>query len=75
MELSIKDSGIGIPKTELSRLFKIDQKYSILGTNNETGTGLGLILCKEFVEKHSGKIWVHSECGKGSEFKFTLQTN
>lgn len=75
VELSIKDSGIGIPKTELSRLFKIDQKYSILGTNNETGTGLGLILCKEFIEKHSGKIWVQSESGKGSEFKFTLQTN
>ncbi|OFY83367.1 MAG: hypothetical protein A3F72_20435 [Bacteroidetes bacterium RIFCSPLOWO2_12_FULL_35_15] len=75
VELSIKDSGIGIPQTELNRLFKIDQKYSILGTNNETGTGLGLILCKEFVEKHSGKIWAQSECGKGSEFKFTLQTN
>lgn len=75
VELTIKDSGIGIPKTELNRLFKIDQKYSILGTNNETGTGLGLILCKEFIEKHSGKIWVQSESGKGSEFKFTLQTN
>lgn len=75
VELSIKDSGIGIPKNELSRLFKIDQKYSIPGTNNETGTGLGLLLCKEFIEKHSGKIWVQSECGKGSEFKFTLRTN
>ena len=55
----------------LSNLFNITQKTT-LGTNNERGTGLGLMLCKEFVEKHGGKIWAESEEGKGSRFFFTL---
>lgn len=69
---SVSDNGVGIPKDSIDKLFRIDQSFSTNGTNNEKGTGLGLILCKEFVEKHGGKIWVESEEGKGSSFYFTL---
>ncbi len=72
LEISVTDSGIGIEKNVISKLFRIDTSFSTKGTQKEAGTGLGLILCKEFVEKHSGKIWVESEVGKGSTFKFTL---
>lgn len=72
VEVTVADTGIGIPPENLSKLFRIDTNVSTKGTANETGTGLGLILCKEFVEKHNGKIWVESENGKGSKFKFTL---
>jgi signal transduction histidine kinase len=71
-EITVQDSGVGISKENLEKIFQIDSNYSTLGTNGEKGTGLGLILCKEFVEKHHGKIWVESELGKGSAFKFTL---
>ena len=71
-EISVRDSGIGIPTKDMEKLFRIDNKYSTRGTADEKGTGLGLILCKEFVEKHGGKIWVESEEGKGSTFSFTL---
>jgi signal transduction histidine kinase len=54
------------------RLFRLDANLSTRGTENEKGTGLGLFLCKEFVEKHGGKIWVESESGNGSVFKFVL---
>jgi PAS domain S-box-containing protein len=70
--VSVQDTGIGIPDRMIGRLFCIDQSYSTAGTNNEQGTGLGLILCKEFVEKHGGTIWVDSEVDKGSTFSFTL---
>jgi PAS domain S-box-containing protein len=70
--VSVKDSGIGIPAGRIDKLFRIDENYSTPGTNNEKGTGLGLILCKEFVEKHNGQIWAESEVGKGSVFSFTL---
>ena len=71
--VSIRDSGVGMKKEKLEKLFRIDSDSSTLGTNKEKGTGLGLILCKEFIEKHNGKIWVESEFGKGSVFRFTIQ--
>lgn len=70
--ISISDNGIGIKPEKLAKLFDISHRQTTTGTAEETGTGLGLILCKEFVEKNSGRIWVESECGKGSVFKFTL---
>ncbi|MFA6570284.1 MAG: PAS domain S-box protein [Bacteroidota bacterium] len=70
----IKDSGIGMNKDILGKLFKIDQKVSRPGTEGELSTGLGLLLCKEFVEKHGGKIWAESEENLGSTFFFTLQS-
>ena len=70
--VSVADNGLGIPASEIDKLFRIDEDYSTLGTQKEKGTGLGLILCKEFVEKHNGKIWVESEEGEGSTFSFTL---
>ncbi len=68
----VSDSGVGIPKNRLSSIFNIDKKVSTLGTNNEQGTGLGLMLCKEFVEKHNGAIGVESKENEGSSFWFTL---
>jgi signal transduction histidine kinase len=70
--ISVSDNGIGISSDKLSKLFDISEVLTIKGTAGESGTGLGLLLCKEFVEKHSGKIWIESEVGKGSDFKFTL---
>jgi two-component system, sensor histidine kinase and response regulator len=69
---NVKDNGVGIPQEDIGKLFRIDIKYSNRGTSDETGTGLGLLLCKEFVEKHNGKIWVESVINEGSEFKFTI---
>lgn len=70
--VSVSDNGIGIKPDKLSNLFDISQKQTTKGTEEESGTGLGLILCKEFVEINGGKIWAESEYGKGSDFKFTL---
>ena len=70
--ISISDNGVGIKAENITKLFNISEVITTKGTAEETGTGLGLLLCKEFVEKHGGKIWVESEVGKGSEFKFTL---
>jgi len=70
--ISVSDNGVGIEPDTLNKLFEISQKISTDGTENEKGTGLGLLLCKEFVEKHGGKIWVESELGKGSDFQFTM---
>jgi PAS domain S-box-containing protein len=70
--VTVQDNGIGMKKEVVDRLFHIDTNFSTTGTKNETGTGLGLILCAEFVEKHGGKIWAESEVGKGSKFHFTI---
>ena len=80
LTVSVADSGIGIPKNRIETLFSIDESYSTPGTNNEKGTGLGLILCKEFIEKHGGRIWVESNRDgssgkKGTSFHFTIPTN
>ena len=72
--VSVSDTGIGIPENELKNLFKIDTKYKQPGTENEKGTGLGLILCKEFVEKNGGEISVQSQIDTGSVFTFTVKT-
>ncbi|HMG89147.1 MAG TPA: tetratricopeptide repeat-containing sensor histidine kinase [Chryseolinea sp.] len=69
---SITDTGVGMSENVIDKLFRIDSKHSTKGTANEKGTGLGLILCKEFVEKNGGKIWVSSKEGEGSVFSFSL---
>ena len=71
-EISVVDNGIGIPPKNIDKIFRIDESFSTSGTENEKGTGLGLILCKEFVEKNGGKIWVESSENEGSTFSFTL---
>ena len=73
VEITISDNGVGINKDNLENLFRIDSYYSTSGTMGESGTGLGLIICKEFIEKNGGKISVVSEEGKGSAFTFRLQ--
>jgi signal transduction histidine kinase len=72
IEISVSDTGVGISDVDMHRLFKIGEKVSSKGTDNEPSTGLGLLLCKEFVEKHGGKIWVESKENEGSTFYFTL---
>lgn len=72
IRISVNDEGIGIRKEYLNKLFRIEEIHSTSGTNMETGTGLGLLLCKEFVTKHNGRIWVESEFGIGSKFHFTI---
>lgn len=72
LEMAVADNGIGINKESLERVFHIEENLTTAGTLNEKGTGLGLILCKEFIEKHGGKIWVESEVGKGSTFRFSI---
>jgi len=75
--ISVSDDGVGIKEQVVPKLFRIDESFSESGTNNEKGTGLGLIMCKEFVEKHGGKIWVQpnmtrQQYHQGTIFKFTL---
>jgi len=72
IKILVEDNGIGIKKEHMDNLFSIDNNYSQPGTQNETGTGLGLLLCNEFIKIHSGKIDVESKEGKGSRFYFTL---
>jgi signal transduction histidine kinase len=70
--VSVSDNGVGIEAENVLKLFDFSYVLSTTGTADEKGTGLGLFICKEFVEKHGGKIWVESAKGKGSEFKFTI---
>lgn len=68
----IKDQGVGIPKENIDKLFENTEHVTTFGTQNEKGSGLGLMLCKNFIDKHNGSIWVESSQGKGSSFFFTL---
>jgi len=70
--ITISDNGVGIGENDQTKLWNFSNPFTTEGTANEKGTGLGLLLCKEFVEKHGGKIWVESDFGKGSDFKFTM---
>ncbi len=70
--ISVLDSGVGMNSESIGKLFRIEENYSTLGTQKEKGTGLGLLLCKEFIDKHGGRIGVESEPGKGSRFFFSI---
>jgi signal transduction histidine kinase len=72
IEISIRDTGMGMPKSMVEKLFKLGEKTGRKGTDGELSTGLGLLLCKEFIDKNGGKIWVESEEGAGSTFYFTV---
>ncbi len=72
VKISVKDSGVGISEERLSRIFDQDHPEKTFGTNKESGSGLGLVLCKDFVEKNGGRIWAESEVAKGSTFSFTI---
>lgn len=73
VQIKVTDTGIGIPEEIIEKMFKIDENISRKGTEKESGTGLGLILCKEFIEKHNRTIVCESEIGKGSCFSFSLE--
>lgn len=75
VQIAVHDNGVGINAENQKKLFKIGSDFIMRGTNNEKGTGLGLILCKEFIEKHGGRIWVDSEPDKGSTFQFIMPVN
>ena len=72
IRVTVSDTGIGMTGEQIEGLFKLDHSSLATGTSEEKGTGLGLILCKEFIDIHSGKIWVESEPGNGSSFSFTI---
>ena len=75
VDVSIKDTGIGMSPDLLGKLFRIEESQSRIGTDNESGTGLGLILCKDIIHKNGGSIWAESEVGKGSVFTFSIPQN
>jgi signal transduction histidine kinase len=75
VELKVQDYGMGISQERLENLFKIDEDVTTAGTMNEKGTGLGLIICKEFIEKHNGRIKVESIIGRGTAFSIILPAN
>ena len=74
LKISVSDNGIGMQKDDIEKLFSLTENITTSGTHDEKGTGLGLVLCKEFVNKHNGEIWVDSKVGMGSTFYFTLPT-
>jgi signal transduction histidine kinase len=71
-EITVSDNGVGITQEDIDKLFRIDIHHSTTGTNDEMGTGLGLILCKEIIEKHSGEIRIESELNKETKIIFTI---
>lgn len=75
IQVSVMDNGVGIESEKISKLFETNNIYSMQGTEQEEGSGLGLILCKEFIDLHKGEIWVESEVGKGSTFRFSIPIN
>jgi signal transduction histidine kinase len=72
VNLSVTDTGVGMAQNVSSKLFDITNKFTTNGTLNEKGSGFGLVLCNELVERHNGRIWVESELDKGSVFTFLL---
>lgn len=72
VEIKVSDNGVGISPHIIPKLFSMEKNFSTYGTNKEKGSGLGLLICKEFVVKQGGKIWVESELGEGSDFYFTI---
>ncbi|MBI5219454.1 MAG: tetratricopeptide repeat-containing sensor histidine kinase [Bacteroidia bacterium] len=73
IEVSVADNGIGIPEENRDKLFHLNSSFSTMGTGNEKGTGLGLVLCREFISRNKGEIWVNSQPGNGTTFFFTLE--
>jgi PAS domain S-box-containing protein len=73
--VSVIDNGVGISPEDINNIFRLDINHSTLGTNKEKGTGLGLLLCKEFIEKHNGKLLIESTLGKGSTFCLNIPKN
>jgi signal transduction histidine kinase len=71
-EVMVRDSGTGMTDEDVKKIFLIDQKFKTPGTAGETGTGLGLVLCMDFVHKNRGEIWCDTRVGKGSSFYFTI---
>lgn len=72
LKFIVSDSGVGMSEEQIMKLFKLNKTSSARGTDDEVGTGLGLIICKEFIELHHGKIWVESTPGQGSDFCFSV---
>lgn len=73
--ISVYDTGIGIKASVLKTLFNISENNSRTGTENEKGTGLGLLICQEFISAHNGEIWAESMVGQGSQFSFIIPKN
>jgi signal transduction histidine kinase len=72
IEIAVADTGVGMKDEDLEKIFRIDAHHTTLGTAQEKGTGLGLLLCKDLIERHSGSIWVESIYGKGTTFRLTI---